>query len=901
MTSRKKVLFLLVGLNIGLVLWGLAQDVVMPGKLTTAPPNTWVMLDVGGYGARNSVGLVYLPREGTLLLVGGAMGAGGPYSEMTFNLKEGRWENRFPRGKEGVWGELVGPSKAPALAHGTSFGVTDGVLRPNLEFGYNHRMELWGNAAYDAARDKVVVVFHRLGQTYEYDPATRTWQLIESASDVPYTFWDDIVFSAMCYDPVNKEVLAGQGRWALRNGRWVQLEFGSSLINGLRTRAEALALDLRKLIGACRARFYYTESVQMSAIRLDEVAADVCKQIKTFSRDLFDSLSKTKNYYERTQLRWAENDAEKAISLLAEAEPLIEDRPTAKAIAVLEDAWQAMDNVVDDLAVVPPKRAYFRPAVDEKRGLILIFGGHRLDRIVADTWLYDCKTRTWEQARPPLSPPPRYGHGLVWLPTSELFLLVDAAGYAETWAYGFDANRWFLIQEGNGKRESLTSHASTWGWQPEMSAAMPGDIVITLSNRAESKVPRYSTWAARFDLSESNVDLDGTTERGVDVGTVSFTGGRTADPCWYDERAGEIDPADQQQWIENLPSNTWVMRDKESQRNNPEANRAWGTTAYDPDHDQLLQWGGGHVAYVGNAVLHYSLKANRFYIGHRPEEGLMYAHGQGGMKISTSYRNRAFMTGHAYHSYAYDTVSGKLVVCGQTLAENTVKASLYFCYDPAAGEWFPNPIRAPFPAHYGFDRLCTTPTGVVAWASGKLWKVNWSELKWEELPLEGVKLPGVSHEMHGMVYDSVRGRLLLFSQAAKGDVVAYDFRSGRAESLSPAGKGVKVFGDVRCRELVYMPEWNAVLIASRIPDREGKMRWPLYDCAANAWKAVLLTGNDPTGKDYNVSLGLVYDTGRKIVWAADAYARIWALKPDLKAADVQPVEDAAATVQPEDP
>ncbi|MCX7590854.1 MAG: hypothetical protein N2255_04415, partial [Kiritimatiellae bacterium] len=340
----------------------------------------------------------------------------------------------------------------------------------------------------------------------------------------------------------------------------------------------------------------------------------------------------------------------------------------------------------------------------------------------------------------------------------------------------------------------------------------------------------------------------------------------------------------------------WVQRDPETCKNRPEDNRAWGTTAYDPDHDQLLQWGGGHVAYVGNSVLHYSLKANRFYIGHRPEQGLVYAHGQGGMKISTSYRNRAFMTGHAYHSYAYDTVSGKLVVCGQSLAENTVKASLYFCYDPAATEWFPNPIRASFQAHYGFDRLCPTPHGVVAWASGKLWKVNWAKLEWEELPLSGVKLPAPSHEGHGLAYDSKRERLLLFSQAGRGEVEEYDLKKGEALFLSPSGKEVSLLGDVRCRELVYLPEWDAVLIASRVPDGEAKWRWPVYDCEKNEWMAVLFSGEEPIEKDYNVSLGLVYDLRRKLVWAMDAYAKVWALRVDLKAADIRPVDGLRGTV-----
>lgn len=863
-------------------------ELALPEKFANTPANTWVMLDVGGYGSRGSVGLVYLPEERAFLMVGGSLNKGGPYSEVTLNLKEARWENRFPAGKEGAWGDVTGPSKAPAQDGYTSFKDAEGHIRPNLAFGYNHRMELWGNAAYDQARGKVVVPFHRISQTYEYDPKARTWQLLASAAKAPYTFWDDIVFGAMCYDPVNKEVLAGQCRWALRNGQWEELKFGGDLVNGLRGKAEALALGTRKLANACRARFYITETEAMARVKLDEAAAALAQNFGAFAAEIAGAAGKA-GEYEKRQLGWAAEDLKLAVERLGKAEALLKSSVTPEGIAAVEDAWEALDDVCEDLAAAPPKRAYCRPAVDEKRGKILVFGGNRMDRLAADTWVYDCKTRTWEQRRPKLSPAPRYGHGLVWLPKSGKFLLVDGAGRAETWCYDLDADAWSLLDDGGVKRDSLTSNASTWGWQPEVSVAGPGDLVITISNRNESKVPRYSTWAARIDVAK--VDAEGTQKKGVPFRTESFDGGPAADPRWYEKNAGTVETVAQSAWIEQLPANAWVTRDRKGQKNNPNDNRAWGTTIYDPEQDQLLQWGGGHVAYVGNSVLHYSLRSNQFYIGHRTEHALMYAAGQGGMKIAASYRNRAFMTGHSYHSYGYDRVSGKVLVCGQTMAEETVKASLYFCYDPVAAEWLPTPIPTPFQAHYGIDRLYPTAGGLVAWAGGEFWRPDVAGLTWAKLPRSGVKLPGGGHEAHGMVHDTKRDRLLLFSHASKGDVAAYDLKTGETTALSPEGKGTSK--GIMCRELVYLPEWDAVLVASRVPDADGKMRWPLYDCAKNAWQAVLLGGAEVTGKDYNVSLGLVYDSKRKLVWAVDHVANISALRLDLKTADVKSLEGPA--------
>lgn len=856
----------------------------LPEALAKAPVHTWTMLDAGGYGARNSVGLVYLPDERSFVVLGGAAGKAGAYSEVTLNLKASRWENRFPVGMEGKWGEPTGPSQAPAFNPYSAFKDLEGNVRPNLAYGYNSRMELWGNAAYDAARGKVVVPFHRLSQTWEYDPKTRVWSHLASADGAPYAFWDDLVFNSMCYDPVNREVLAGACRWALRNGKWEEQVFGGALVNELRGKAEVLARRVRHLTGACRARYYVTENAAMAAVKLEDTCAALAKEIAAFASEASGAAGKA-GAYEKQQLGWAAEDLKRALEHLGKAQGLLASRVTPEGIAAAEDAWEALDDVLEDLAAHPPKRAYARPAVDERRGKMLLFGGHRLDRITSDTWVYDCKTRTWEQRRPALSPPPRYGHGLVWLPQSGKFVLVDGAGRAELWSYDLEADAWSLLDEGGAKRESLTSIASTWGWQPEMSAAGPGDVVVTLSNHNESKLPRFSTWAARIDVSK--VDAAGTQQKGVPFRTEAFEGGPTADPRWYEQKAGAVETAEQQAWIDGLPANAWVTREKASQQNNPNDNRAWGTVIYDPERDQFLHWGGGHVAYVGNSVLHYSLRTNRFYIGHRPEFGLVYAAGQGGMKNSTSYRNRAFMTGHSYHSYGYDRRSDKAVFCGQTLAEGTVKASLYFAYDPAGGEWLPGPLATPWEAHYGFDRLYPEPEGLLAWASGEFWRPDVAKRAWEKQPRTGAKLPNPSHEGHGMAYDTKRGRMLLFAGTY---VAAYDSKSGEVKALEP--QGLNSGHKFQCRELVYLPDWDAVLVASRVPDSDGKLRWLLYDCAKNAWHAVLLGGAEITGKTYNVALGLVYDSKRKLVWGVDNTATVSALRPDLKTADVRVLEAA---------
>jgi hypothetical protein len=269
--------------------------------------------------------------------------------------------------------------------------------------------------------------------------------------------------------------------------------------------------------------------------------------------------------------------------------------------------------------------------------------------------------------------------------------------------------------------------------------------------------------------------------------------------------------------------------------------------------------------------------------------------------MAASYRNRANMTVHPYHSYAYDQPSGKLLICGQISGRPSVKDPLYFCYDPAATEWFPGPIVSPG-GSAGPNKLYSTSRGVIAWIYGAFWRPDVAGLKWEKLPHTGDKLELGPFESGGFAHDVKRDRLLLFSQHLQGKVVAYDLKTGQASTLNPAGAGSAAFlkgGDdgLPCRELVYIPDCDAVLIAARLPGVvEGKRRWLVYDCQNNTWKGILLGGSDPIGEynggSYSWNLGLVYDAKRKLAWAA-SQSNIHALRLDLKAADLKPLEGAA--------
>src|SRR5207249_4517959 len=132
-------------------------------------------------------------------------------------------------------------------------------------------------------------------------------------------------------------------------------------------------------------------------------------------------------------------------------------------------------------------------------------------------------------------------------------------------------------------------------------------------------------------------------------------------------------------------------------------------------------------------------------------------------------------------------------------------------------------------------------------------------------------LPAKSPDHHGLAYDSKLGRLLFFSDTGpnKGDVAEYDFKTGQARWLGPAGKNKAL---VPSREAIYVPGADLVLIGGRVREEGERFAWLAYDCVKNVWLGIELGGTDPVGKGvFNNSMGLMFDPNRNLVWAVGQY------------------------------
>src|SRR5262249_7425185 len=138
---------------------------------------------------------------------------------------------------------------------------------------------------------------------------------------------------------------------------------------------------------------------------------------------------------EKRQLAWARSDIGTAKARLKQASRSLARKADAEGIKIVEFAKLALSSACAALALEPPQRALSRMEYDPVNRQIVLFGGDHLDRLLADTWVFDCATQRWQEKRPALGPSPRGGHALVYLPGSKKLLLFGGYTYTSNTEY----------------------------------------------------------------------------------------------------------------------------------------------------------------------------------------------------------------------------------------------------------------------------------------------------------------------------------------------------------------------------------------------------------------------------------------------------------------------------------
>ncbi|HKB37476.1 MAG TPA: kelch repeat-containing protein [Gemmataceae bacterium] len=863
-------------------------------------------MDKARIGPRGDPALVYDPEGKRFLVLGGGISwpiyarQPHPFDDLALDRQAGQWENLFPPKKK--WGPRFGDATPPPFKNEVfALSDKDGNVRPNLS---TYRGVYYYNQyAYDSDRKRVY--FHARGHTFCYDPAARTWtDLAPSTSPTGGKDKPPLLWGSLCYDPVNRKILlfgggnvqterGDPGTWTYdpASNTWSQLHFKSAALEELRKQCKEAHAKTKGLAEAVRARSFHAELPDQKEVNLAKRASQLIVDLATLSKAL-KKANHQADKQEKLQIAWALPEIDSATARLEQAKALLTLKVSAEGIQAAEGARRALGAAYDTLALEPPQRALSRMVYDPVNRQIVLFGGDQLDRLLADTWVFDCASQRWQEKRAARGPSPRGGHALVYLPKSKKILLFGGYTYTsntdycggqyaalpfEMWAYDPSASKWTLVRHVEDMKSVPYQRAFYMSFTTHPAAAEPSDLVVAIGQHGGTQAANAETWTCQVDATRT--DAAGTAKHGVKPRTFTERKGPFV-PAYFDE-GPTPDPAAAAARLKELPANTWVSIVPPRR---PIQDRCWGTAVYSPDHDVIMHWSGGHSSHCGTEVVRYHPGIDRWSLATASEQPLEMTYTNDQTPGQWSFQRRPWMTGHTYRSYAYDPVLKKMLFAG--------KGERTYLFDPTAGDWDKRTVPNPFDGGMYMVNLCPTPRGVVAWSflltdrvSTGLWRMDAESHTWKPLPLKG-KLPPSSSDQHGQAYDSKRDRLLSFHGTEKdspGEVTAYDFRSGLAKPLTPAGKQKAALPS---REAVYVPEADLVLIQAYA---EGK-RWLAYDCAKNAWLGVKFAGPDLIGKQvFNNSLGLLYDSNRKLVWALGQHSEVWVLRLDPKTADLQPL------------
>jgi hypothetical protein len=551
---------------------------------------------------------------------------------------------------------------------------------------------------------------------------------------------------------------------------------------------------------------------------------------------------------------------------------------------VSENHWHALETRVE-----PPPRMNTRIVTDTRNGVLVLFGGDSQKAYLADTWLYELRTRTWKKSSA-AGPPARAGHFTVYEP--ETGLVIIGGGYNHTdlsdmWGYDASRDRW----------QRLTGDVPAGFY---LSADLAPDqhlLVLVTSTRKPG------------DRMSCNILFPVRTTYGfrIEAQTLAVPGevapsAALAKRAPQEMRGAEPDAARraaQAARLKNLPLNRWIQLDSPG-RVAPA--RTWGSATFDTDRSRILYWGGGHCGYEGSDVDAYDAAEHTWLGESEPEyPERLWNHGVRPAGVTFG---GAPWTDHGRRIYAYDAVIKKLLmvkpirlttgyepewirdypersaVAADALVSRPSSSRKFatFLYDADAKTW---EITGPAPA--GLDTLATTPLGVmgvpVNWPArlnDAGYNLPWGpqdppedndvylyrNARWEKLSA-GQPSPQNLYEMTSLAWDSKREQLLLHGGGTRRDELwAFDWKSRKWRNLepkvaAPAGSAPPVCA----REAVYLPA-DDVLLSYGGPDN----LWA-YTPSDNSWRkqAIPFDANGGLPRQAGHNRAMLYDPKHDVV------------------------------------
>jgi len=548
----------------------------------------------------------------------------------------------------------------------------------------------------------------------------------------------------------------------------------------------------------------------------------------------------------------------------------------------------------------PPPRMNTRLVCDTKNQQLVLFGGDAQSHYLADTWIFDLKTRTWHQSKAVSGPEARAGHFSVYDP--ETGWVIVGGGYnqkdlTDMWAFDATSDRWMAL-----RGEVPTGFYLSADLAPEKRVILlaantqkPGD---TMS--CNILYPVRSTYGYRID--SKDILKPGVTGRPLQV----IPKGEVIVVESQDKLARRN--AAQKQTLENLPVNQWVHL---ANPGRVAPTRTWGSATFDPDREQILYWGGGHCGYEGNDVDAYSISDHTWrrlsQVAEYPER--LSNHG---VRLAGVTFVGGPWTEHGRSIYASDPVSHKLIMV------RTIR--LTTGYDPEALSRFPMALTSDYqarvdalvnpPSSYvkyvtwtfdpdagtfelvgaapeGLDTLLSTPQGVMGI------NVNWPRRLndagyhlpfsaqvpedtalslfdakaglWQRLG-EKQTAPQNLYERTSLAYDSNRDRVLLHGGGEnREELWSFELKEKRWKNLTPTvitPRGAKP--PTSGREAVFLAKQD--LLLTYAASSKEPQTWTLwaYRPAQNVWEELEISGRDvPRRMGWNDAL--IYDARKDLI------------------------------------
>ncbi|MBY0525909.1 MAG: hypothetical protein K2R98_21125 [Gemmataceae bacterium] len=808
---------------------GISVLLLIATVLRADDPANWVKIDEGKTGARDGSVLVHAPDLKQFLLIGPGKGA----SVQSFDPATKAWSD-------------------VAAAAPTKEGI-----HPYYQ------------TAYDPSTKKVYCL--SAGTVlYEFNTADKAWKALPPAPELEGLSWQ-----ALACDSAGKRlVVVGSDKKADNLGwlRTVVLDLSTGKWTRLDVADELVVKDHKELVAAKEALIDLGGRVRLAWYR-DPAGVGTDAELKTL-QGRCTALKKL------TPLEKHASDVDGIAALLT-------SRKTLDSLKATRALQRKVEEFAEAQYPVPSSRRNAPLVFDPKNKVFVLFGGDREDYLMNDTWVLDLDKKAWRRTAPALSPSPRAGHALVYLPGCGKVALYEGyvqsnstdygarpwstAGPVQLWLYDVPTNRWDLAGTwplpvkgevvGPGPVGHFEGYASQW-FSPPALAADSTDTLFLVAHASGDKRPSV-TWSLHLD--SAKVDGVGREKLGTAPNQrLSRVAPFRAEFC-------EVDVAPKETGLDKLPDNQWVKLPTPP-RNPCQGcrGRDWGTSVWDADRDQILLWGGGHCVRSASTVTHYSPVSGRTVEGFDADEPYG-ANGGGG--FDSSLLNRPWVSVHNYKHYAYDSKS-KLMVSARG-----------YLYDPERMDWLRlEALALPYRFEWGSTAVAASKHGVVTWARKKsgedagLWlfdrEKGWSDLE----PKEKLFVPYC--DSHGLVYDSKRDRMIFsgvgggYNKISNGNLLAFDFSTKALETLSPANSELSKTGCAR--EMTYVEHADWVLIGDHLRRgdvKTGKRYTRVYDCAKN--KMFLLDAG-PAPDGYGV--GWMYDARRKLVYAFTTNGDAWAMR-----------------------